>query len=162
MKKNIFIVRHAKSSWEFSMSDMDRPLNERGLLTAPKMAKLFKNLILEPILLISSPANRALSTAKIFHSELNTLETILIQESLYYGDENSYLDCLETIDEIYQSVALFGHNPKVENFTSKAKNGLSLPIPTCSIVCFEAKVTRWKDLDWMNIEYINHYFPKEV
>ncbi|MBK8627403.1 MAG: hypothetical protein IPN86_18100 [Saprospiraceae bacterium] len=44
MIKKIIIVRHAKSSWtDFSISDFDRPLDERGLTDAPVMAELLKD-----------------------------------------------------------------------------------------------------------------------
>ena len=37
---SIIIIRHAKSSWETAtLSDFDRPLNERGKKDAPAMAK---------------------------------------------------------------------------------------------------------------------------
>ncbi|MEP7080118.1 MAG: histidine phosphatase family protein, partial [Ginsengibacter sp.] len=39
--KTLIVVRHAKSSWAQSgLADFDRPLNERGKESAPKMAKI--------------------------------------------------------------------------------------------------------------------------
>ena len=39
--KNLLIMRHAKSSWEFTdLSDHDRPLNNRGKRDAPRMGKV--------------------------------------------------------------------------------------------------------------------------
>ena len=59
------LVRHAKSSWsDPSLSDFDRPLNERGNRDAPRMARWFFENIQEMPILFTSPANRALSTAK--------------------------------------------------------------------------------------------------
>ena len=41
--KTIYLLRHAKSSWDDdSLSDFVRPLNERGLRTAPFMGEVMK------------------------------------------------------------------------------------------------------------------------
>jgi hypothetical protein len=65
--KTLFLVRHAKSSWDNpGVRDINRPLNERGLHDAPKMGKLIRSLGIKPDLLVSSPAKRALTTAQFF------------------------------------------------------------------------------------------------
>lgn len=39
--KKLYLVRHAKSSWEdITLDDFDRPLNKRGEKDAPFMGKL--------------------------------------------------------------------------------------------------------------------------
>ena len=30
--KRLFIIRHAKSSWKYSVSDLNRPLKKRGII----------------------------------------------------------------------------------------------------------------------------------
>ena len=70
--KTLYLVRHAKSSWKHpELSDFERPLNKRGKNDAPFMGKLLFKKGINPELLISSPAKRASSTAKIIASELN-------------------------------------------------------------------------------------------
>ena len=55
--KNLLILRHAKSSWEFrDLSDHDRPLNNRGKRDAPRMGKVILKERLVPQLIISSSA----------------------------------------------------------------------------------------------------------
>ena len=61
----VTLVRHAKSSWKDpSLSDRDRPLNKRGKNNAPIMAERFLNRGLLPNRIITSPALRALTTAR--------------------------------------------------------------------------------------------------
>ena len=69
--RTLYICRHAKSSWaDPGQDDFDRPLNERGLLDAPRMAKIFRERG-EPVdLIVTSPAVRALTTARFFAKEL--------------------------------------------------------------------------------------------
>ena len=40
MNKRLFVVRHAKSSWDFpQLADFERPLNKRGLRDIPDMSQ---------------------------------------------------------------------------------------------------------------------------
>ncbi|MDH3806604.1 MAG: histidine phosphatase family protein, partial [Gammaproteobacteria bacterium] len=64
--KTLTLVRHAKSSWKDSgLSDRERPLNKRGERDAPVMGKRAAAAGLRPSQIISSPAVRAWTTAKI-------------------------------------------------------------------------------------------------
>ena len=69
--KKLFLIRHAKSSWEdFNLDDFDRPLNNRGEKDAPFMGKLLKKKKPKPDLIISSPALRTKLTAQIMAKEI--------------------------------------------------------------------------------------------
>ena len=65
--KTLYIVRHAKSSWEYSgIEDIDRPLKKRGIKDSHLMSKILSKEIDRPDVFVSSSANRALHTAVIF------------------------------------------------------------------------------------------------
>jgi len=65
--KTLYIVRHAKSSWEYEgIEDIDRPLKRRGIKDAHLMSKFLSKEIDRPDVFVSSSANRALHTALIF------------------------------------------------------------------------------------------------
>lgn len=85
MPNQIWIVRHAKSSWaDANMRDHDRPLNERGNHDAPRMADLILNQIQDNLLLFSSTALRAKTTCEIF---ANTFKTKIQQ----FGFQKNYI-----------------------------------------------------------------------
>ena len=67
MNKKIFFLRHAKSSWDLDVSDINRPLNQRGVDDIIKIGKKFNNLFKSVELIITSPAVRATSTCLIFY-----------------------------------------------------------------------------------------------
>jgi phosphohistidine phosphatase len=71
--KTLYVIRHAKSSWDDpTLSDFDRPLNKRGKRDAPAMGKrLVHDDRVVPDLLLSSPAERALTTCKIIAEEIH-------------------------------------------------------------------------------------------
>ena len=63
--KTLTIVRHAKSSWETSVADHDRPLNDRGMSAAPRVGSAIAEKGKIPDIIISSTALRAATTAKL-------------------------------------------------------------------------------------------------
>jgi len=66
MKGTLFLVRHAKSSWDdVTLPDKERPLADRGKRDAPMMGKRLAKRQVRPDLILSNPARRALSTAGI-------------------------------------------------------------------------------------------------
>ena len=83
--KTIYIVRHAKSSWEYQgIKDMDRPLKKRGINDAYLVSSILKEKILKPDAFITSSAIRALSTAVVFCNNFGfPLSRLKINKSLY-------------------------------------------------------------------------------
>src|ERR1700682_5676255 len=70
--KTLFLIRHAKSSWDdTALPDKDRPLDGAGKRDAPKMGKRLAKRDAQPDLILSSPAMRALTTAKIIAKKLD-------------------------------------------------------------------------------------------
>ncbi len=83
--KELYIVRHGKSTQDYgNVSDIDRPLKERGVNDGYAMAKrlLSKNKI--PELILTSPAVRALHSATIFARTFNSpFEKIVLNKDIY-------------------------------------------------------------------------------
>ena len=83
--KKLFLIRHGKSSWSNpDLQDFDRPLNKRGIRDAPFMAKMLVGKGVKPDLIVTSPANRAISTAKQFAAEQGILhDDLVIKHEIY-------------------------------------------------------------------------------
>src|ERR1700752_5046969 len=91
--KTLFLVRHAKSSRDDpSLPDRERPLDDRGLQDAPKMGKRLRKRAVEPDLLVSSPALRALTTAQLMADEIGyQRKAIVVDERLYASSPDDLL-----------------------------------------------------------------------
>jgi phosphohistidine phosphatase len=77
--KTLYIVRHAKSSWEYGgINDIDRPLKKRGIKDAYLISSVLQKKISCPDVFIASCANRALHTAMIFSYSFNYPLTVVI------------------------------------------------------------------------------------
>jgi phosphohistidine phosphatase len=159
--KTLYLVRHAKSSWNIDViSDIDRPLNERGYVDAQAMAKRLKKKA-QPGILISSPAIRAVSTALIFSRVLETeTSAIQIHPLLYNTGVKQYLQVIGAIADEHTSAFLFGHNPIITE-TANLLAGIHLAeIATAGIVGIEFDSMTWKKTREAHGRMIFYDFPK--
>lgn len=146
MSKHLFIIRHAKSDWSFEVDDIDRPLNARGFDNAPDMAQRLIGHGEPPLLLVSSPAKRALTTAQIFAEHLHTaVRDIRIDPRIYEAQPNTLLGIINEFDNRYDRAALFGHNPGLTLLANALADENIINIPTCGIVHIVFEGIR----DWM-------------
>lgn len=144
--KTLYLVRHAKSDWEnTSLKDIERHLNERGYSNANSMSTLFKSKLNAPDLIISSPAIRAISTALIFARNLNyNANNLSIKQELYESSVTEYLEVIAQIDNSFQSVMLFAHNPTISLLADELSKSLAMEMPTCAIAGIRFDTDDWK------------------
>jgi phosphohistidine phosphatase len=161
--KTVYLVRHAKSSWEHpDLRDIERPLNERGLRDAPFMAKLLKSKGVKPDALISSPAVRALTTATIFKNEFELDgKDLLIRDDLYEVHPQQVTKLISLLPEDFNTVMLFGHNPCFTMVANRFTKNYIANIPTCGIVQMDADVQHWMDFSEKTATVKAHFFPKQ-
>lgn len=160
--KTLYLIRHAKSSWsDADLSDFDRPLNKRGHSDAPIMAQRLveKNLTFD--LIVSSPANRAKTTATYFAAGLNLKESQLtFNPSIYEAGEGAIVSIIQTISDKVNSLALFGHNPTFTWFANRLCGTNILNVPTCGIVAININTEEWKHFFEAEASQIFFDFPK--
>lgn len=161
--KKIFLLRHAKSSWENpTLDDFSRPLNERGKRNAPSMAKRLKEKRLVVDLMISSPAVRAIETAKIVAGVLGYPESsIKIIDSLYHASPEKLLEIVKGINDKYNATMLVGHNPGLTEFADDLIESDIDNIPTCGIVGVAFDIERWQALSADKTELLFYDYPKK-
>jgi len=159
--KNIFLVRHAKSYWgDQSLSDFDRPLNKRGKNDAPFIGKILKEKSVKPDFIISSPAKRARKTAIVIVDKIGYPEKkIIFDEGLYEASIKDILKILKQVDEVHQSVMLFGHNPGLTLLNNFISDNYIDNIPTCGVVALEFD-KNWKELDKNSCTQLFFEYPK--
>jgi len=160
--KTLFIVRHAKSSWDNpTLSDFERPLNERGKRDAPRMARRLKEKDITIDLMLSSPAKRAMSTCKrIAEVLMYPSEKIRLDDKLYHASEDKMLDIVHGLKDQHNNVMIFGHNPGLTDFVNSLVDGHIINIPTCGVVACNFTVSSWKDIDWGNGKMVFYDYPK--
>ena len=160
--KTLTLVRHAKSSWkDESLSDRDRPLNKRGKRDAPEMGRRIAAAGIRPSLIVSSPAVRAWTTAKIVADEIGYPREFLQRDNgLYLASVNGILDVIVAQDPGFNSLMLVGHNPGFTDFANYLVPGLTNNIPTAGVVSVELDTDDWSLYDKPPVELQLYDFPK--
>ncbi|HEY6504425.1 MAG TPA: histidine phosphatase family protein [Chitinophagaceae bacterium] len=143
--KTLLLIRHAKSDWSTpSLSDFDRPLNERGKRDAPDMAKRLSGKKIKIDAFVSSPAKRAKKTAAIFAKEYKIdKEDILFIEALYAAPEGVFDEVIDQLDDRFDTVAIFSHNPGITDFANSLTDVRIDNIPTCGIFAVRSNAKKW-------------------
>jgi phosphohistidine phosphatase len=164
--KTLYVIRHAKSSWsEPELSDFERPLNGRGKRDAPRMGKRLKEKDLHPDCVLSSPARRALSTAKRICKELGyKTENIKTDRRLYHAEEETMLSVVKETKKKFDTILVFGHNPGLTDFVNALASEdtyVEIPnVPTCGVVAFSFDVDDWQNIEWGTGKMILFDYPK--
>jgi len=161
--KTLTLVRHAKSSWKNnSLADRDRPLNKRGKRDAPEMGRRIAAAGIRPSLIVSSPAVRAWTTAKIIANEIGYPREFLQRDNgLYLASVNGILDVIVAQDPGFNSLMLVGHNPGFTDFANYLVPGLTNNMPTASVVSVELDSEDWSLYDKPAAELLFYDFPKK-
>ncbi|MGI8582610.1 MAG: SixA phosphatase family protein [Chitinophagaceae bacterium] len=162
--KTLLLIRHAKSSWDdFSLSDFERPLNERGKTDAPKMGKRLKNRSVKIDAFISSPAKRAKKTAEYFIKEFNRdKDEIIMVSALYDAGLKDFAETIKKIDDKYDSAAIFSHNPGITAFVNQLIDNANIDnMPTCSVFALKANVEKWTDFSKAKKQFLFFDYPKK-
>src|SRR6478736_1961603 len=99
--KRLLVIRHAKSSWAIAgQEDFDRPLNDRGHRDAPAMAERLMAADVKIDAFVSSPANRALTTAGYFAKAYGLSKKDIRQvKDLYHAMPSTFFDVIADIDD---------------------------------------------------------------
>ncbi len=144
--KTLYIVRHAKSSWDdFELSDHDRPLLPIGVKKTKKIVSFLVSKELEPDLLISSSAVRAYETAKLIAEGIGyDSDKIVKSKALYHAGVDEIYDELFSVDNNVDSVMLFGHNPTLTYFANIFIRREIDNLPTSGVVSVEFKTNSWE------------------
>ena len=160
--KTLTLVRHAKSSWkDTSLSDRDRPLNKRGKRDAPEMGRRIVAAGIRPSLIVSSPAVRAWTTARIIADAIGYPREFLQRDkNLYLASVNDILDVIVAQDNGFNSLMLVGHNPGFTDFANYLVPGLTNNIPTTGIVSVQLDTDDWSLYDRPGVELALYDFPK--
>jgi phosphohistidine phosphatase len=160
--KRLYIVRHAKSSWEDPMlDDFSRPLNDRGKRDAPKMGKRLKEKKIMPDLLLSSPARRALATCKRIAEVIGYDEDkIKTERNLYHASETQMLEVVQSLKDKHAVVMIFGHNPGLTTFVNELGNQHFDNVPTCGVAAYDFEVANWKDVNFAKGKLLFFDYPK--
>lgn len=146
--KELFIMRHAKSSWDdTNQSDFYRDLKPRGISDAQLIAIRNKEALAKIELLCSSPAIRAKNTSLLVCKSIGfKSEEIQWIDDIYEASPHTLLNIVRKFHEKVNKAMIIGHNP---GFTYVANYFLREPIdnlPTSGLVSLSFSTEKWSEI----------------
>lgn len=156
-------MRHSKSSHENkSLKDFDRPLNSRGERDAPLMGKIIyqKGIVFQEV--ISSPAERAIQTARLFCEQIAyPFYNIKEDYNLYASSTTELLFLIKNLSETSDNILLVGHNPSLTDLSNYLSNFSIDNIPTSGIVELSYLRKSWMEVEMGSFKKGFFEFPKK-
>jgi phosphohistidine phosphatase len=160
----LFLLRHAKSSWEDEdLPDHDRPLAPRGRKAAKRMAKHIRAEGISPSLVLCSSARRTQETLE----RLGPDGEVEIERGLYGASESELRERLRSVPDTTDSVMLIGHNPAIQELTlSLTGRGervadVERKFPTGALATLTLSGD-WSDLEPGSAELADFVTPKQL
>lgn len=140
-------MRHGKSSWDLSVADHDRPLQERGISDAYLVAKEFSHCNVKIDGSYSSPANRALHTAMIALRTIDfPLEKFQLSKELYDFSGHSVMEFVKNLDDKLNTVLIFGHNHAFTEIVNVWGSKVIDNLPTAGLVQLIFENDNWASI----------------
>ncbi len=161
--KTLLVFRHAKSSWgDETQDDHDRPLNKRGNTTAPLMGQWIAEQNAVPALILSSTANRAVSTVKKAAEAMGYEGEILYDQRLYLASPSTYLQVVRSYAKSHACVMIVGHNPGLETLV-RTLTGVHRAMPTAALAEIQLDIESWQELRDNTTGTLRHFWlPREL
>ncbi len=167
MSRELWLLRHGKAEPFDSSEDYDRSLKKRGKRDATRIGEWMKEGMLLPDVVISSPAIRAISTAKIVCDVFGIDHRHIQQEKRLYDEglvrvRSVLADCPAS----FSRVLLVGHNPEFEDLLTYLVNETELPdvkklLPTAALARLILP-DDWSQLDKGCAELLSITYPKSL
>lgn len=160
--KALYLLRHAKSSWENSgLDDFDRPLNDRGLKTAPLMGETMRERDFLPEIIVSSPAKRAKQTAELIKDSAQIEGEIVFDARIYAASTSELLLVVSELNDENECAMMVGHNPGFENLV-RVLSGKFETMPTATLAVLELEIEKWNEITPGCCNLIEVLRPKEL
>ena len=146
--KTLYIVRHAKSSWEYDgIADIDRPLKKRGIKDAHLLSTYLASVIEKPDVFVTSSANRALHTSSIFCENFGyPMANLKIKRQLYSFSDGYLVKTIKALDDNFDSAIIFSHDHGINTFVNKFGNKPIAHVPTCGVIGIQFENKHWKSI----------------
>ena len=145
--KRLWILRHAKSSWDHpGLADHDRPLAPRGRKAAKRIAHWADANDVRPDLVLCSTAVRAQATLDLVRPGLGDPEE-RVEHGLYHATVDDVLELVATTDDAVAGVLLIGHNPTLHELVAVLAPPGPDAFPTGALAEITLGIDSWKDLE---------------
>ena len=134
--KRLLLLRHAKAVPATDpLVDIDRPLADRGERDAVRIGERMRQQRLQPALILTSPAARALRTGQLVARTLDYPREIALDRRLYLAEPAAIIEIIAAQDAAIETLLIVGHNPGLTELVHRLLPAFDVDdLPTCAIV----------------------------
>ena len=159
----LILMRHAKSDWsDHSLSDHERPLNNRGRRDAPRMAQWLTEIDMVPDVVLSSSSVRTRETVALMVEQWTNEPVLSFTDNLYHSSAESILTVIRSDACDARRLMVVAHNPGMAHLVSGLSNQL-IEMPTAAIAIFQLQLADWNHVGpGTPIDLIQHMRPKAL
>ncbi|MDR5897392.1 CHAD domain-containing protein [Halomonas vilamensis] len=166
--KHLFLLRHAKSSWEDpTLADNERPLSPLGETQAAAIAAGLQHRSVFAGTVYASPAVRTQQTL----AELSRALPGLALKSrahnapaLYNVEANAIMRWLVHENPSAERITLVGHNPALEQLAQQLAPKATTKLPTLGMLHLTLPIERWEEVETLKTggELIDRLTPLDA
>lgn len=170
MDRRLFVLRHAKSSWNHSgTTDHDRPLSGRGREALPRLRRALEERAPTIDVVLCSSAVRTVATLDGVRPALPDHAQVTIDEQLYGAGGQTWFERCQQVGDDVEGVLLIGHNPGLERLVHDlaptgeptARAVLDRGFPTGALA--ELVIPRpWRALEYDSCHLAAMRIPREL
>ncbi len=161
--KRFILLRHAKTEpYEYDKNDFTRNLTIRGISDAHLICNALKAKGYCIDAIISSKANRAQETAKIFAENfLVSDDAIVYKKAIYNGiTTQEMLNMVANSSTETETLLFVGHNPDIARFAYRLSAAFQQHVPTCCAIVFETEIEEWQAIGTQDFILKDVFIPK--
>lgn len=151
--RTLYLLRHAKSSWEeVGLDDFERPLSQRGIRACAAIAEYLAEERINPEVILCSPAVRTRQTLELVGSSLETADGVATPKRLYGASPGEIMALVAALPSEARSAMVVGHNPGIQQTALQlAAEGerideVRLKFPTGGLAAIELEANDWADV----------------
>ena len=162
MTRELLLLRHGKARKFKQGNDFDRPISDPGKRGAQRMATWIWRNELMPDYVISSPAARALETARKACKAMGMgPQGIVEDQRIYQATTSELLRVLGDVPETARRVLLVGHNPGLRKLLSYLDQEHEGRLPKAALARLELP-DNWQELAPGCSRSLNRIRPGEL
>ncbi len=140
-RRQLVVVRHAKSAYPPGVPDVGRPLGERGVADAPRMGVRIRDLVGPIDVAVVSPAERTQQTWALLAEALDPVPDVQTDQRVYRDWGAQLLDVVHDLPAAATTALVLGHEPGVSELVLRLadhgnrplRDRIDLKFPTCAV-----------------------------
>jgi phosphohistidine phosphatase len=163
--KTLILMRHAKSSWDSpTLSDHDRPLNDRGIQSAIALGDWLREKKLTPDQALVSSSVRTQET----FAGLNLEVKPTLKSELYHASSDVLLESIKHAEG--ETIIVIAHNPGIGDLALRLARMMRqhpnhsrfADYPTGATLVIQWNAESWGSIDWSQGEILEFIVPSEL